>query len=81
MNCQAAFDQQVRPKLEMTFGKAVAMLIVASASNSCGVIIGDLACEEYRKLCEAIARDQRVVDMWGPLGAKDALMQWTSVAS
>lgn len=79
MECQAAFEQHVRAKLESSFGKAVAMLILASASNSSGTTTVGLECDTFLKLCEAIAKDQRVVDMWGSSGAADALSQWRTL--
>jgi hypothetical protein len=75
---QDCFEQHVRSKLESSFGKAVAMLILASASNATGASMIGIGANEYSKLCEAIARDQRVVDMWGASGAQDALRQWKS---
>ncbi len=75
---QTAFDEHVRGKLESSFGKAVAMLILASASNSTGVSTMGIEEYEYERLCEAIAKDQRVIDMWGVSGAQDALEQWKS---
>lgn len=81
MDSQAAFDQHVRPRLENTFGKAVTMLILATASNAAGVTMMGLDRSGYERLCEAIARDSRVVDMWGASGASDTLQQWRTLAS
>ncbi len=79
MDAQSAFDQHVRTKLEATFGKALAMLIVASASNSTNASPVSLDRSSYLTLCEAIARDQRVQDMWGTSGASDALRDWQAL--
>lgn len=79
MDCQGAFNEHVRSKLESSFGKAVAMLILASASNASGVTTGGLDAQDYVKLCEAITRDQRVVDMWGASGAADTFVQWRAL--
>ncbi len=81
MEIQAAFDGHVRAKLESSFGKAVAMLILASASNSSGASPMSLERDAYIRLCEAIAHDQRVVDMWGASGAADTLNQWKALAA
>jgi len=81
MEVQAAFDNHVRTKLESSFGKAVAMLILATASNSVGTHTMALDRDAYMRLCEAISRDQRVRDMWGASGADDTLSQWKSLAS
>jgi len=80
MEYQAAFENHVRARLESSFGKAVAMLIVASASNASGVSTIHINAEGYDKLCAAISYDQRVIDMWGASGAQDALHQWRLVA-
>lgn len=79
MDSGAAVDK-VREKLESSFGKAVAMMIMASASNAAGVSTIGLNKSQFTALIEAIARDQRVVDMWGVSGASDALAQWRQLA-
>jgi len=76
MDYQEAFEQHVRSRLEASFGKAVALLIVASASNSTGVNTMGIDETGYDRLCEAISCDQRVVDMWGSSGAQEALQSW-----
>jgi hypothetical protein len=80
VSLQDAFDNHVRGRLESSFGSAVATLIVASASNSVGTTTHAIERDEYLKLCEAIAADQRVRDMWGDAGADDTLVQWKRVA-
>jgi len=77
---QDAFDNHVRTKLEASFGKAVGMLILASASNKSGAATMGIGAEEYTRLCDAIAGDERVVGMWGVSGAQDALEQWKNAA-
>ncbi len=79
MEYQAAFENHVRTRLESSFGKAVAMLIVASASNASGANTMGMDATGYEKLCKAITSDQRVVDMWGASGAEEALRQWNSM--
>jgi hypothetical protein len=73
---QETFDSHVRAKLESSFGKAVATMIVASASSAACASTVDLQRDDYVKLCEAIACDQRVLDMWGSAEAEDTLSQW-----
>lgn len=80
MEYQAAFENHVRTRLESSFGKAVAMLIVASASNASGANTMGMDQDAYHKMCSAITSDQRVVDMWGASGAQEAFKQWSSVA-
>jgi hypothetical protein len=72
---------QLRDRLEATFGKALAVMIVASASNASGVSTVALTADEFRNLAEAVAKDQRVVDMWGHAGASDAANQWIALVA
>lgn len=79
MEYQAAFENHVRTRLESSFGKAVAMLIIASASNTSGASTMGIDADGFGKLCAAITSDQRVVDMWGASGAEEALRNWKSL--
>lgn len=78
MEAQVALDQ-LRARLEGSFGKALSMLILASCCNVAGVSLVGIQAEEFRRLADAVARDQRVVDMWGSAGASDAAMQWRAL--
>jgi hypothetical protein len=70
---------QVRARLEGSFGKAVSMLILASCSNSAGVSLVGITNDEFTRLADVLCKDQRVVDMWGSAGAADAATQWRSL--
>ncbi len=76
MDFNTALEEHVRTRLEATFGKALAMLIVASASNAVNAPMVGMTKEQFNGLCKAICEDQRVIDMWGVSGATDALLQW-----
>lgn len=76
MDPKAALEEKVKPKLEDTFGKAVAMLIVMSATNSSGASVVSLDETDYRRLCGAICTDPRVVNMWGQAGAQAQQLEW-----
>ena len=80
MECQDAIDQ-LRHRLESSFGKALAMMILASASNETGVSTIGLCSEDFRRLAEAVGRDQRVLDMWGVAGAADATAEWRTLVA
>lgn len=71
---------RVREKLEASFGKALAMMIVASSSNVAGVPTMGMTRDQFLAFAEAVAHDQRVIDMWGASGAGDALIQWKQLA-
>ncbi len=75
MECSTAMEH-LRGKLEATFGKAMAMMILATASNEAGVSTVSLTPADFGKLADAVCRDQRVIDMWGAAGAADAAAQW-----
>jgi len=72
----AAALEQLRAKLEASFGKALAMMILASASNASGVTTVGLSTSDFLRLSDALCKDQRVVDMWGAAGAADAATEW-----
>jgi hypothetical protein len=78
MEAHQALDQ-LRARLEGSFGKALSMLILAACSNSTGVSTIGLRNEEFLRLAEAVCRDKRVIDMWGVAGAQDAAQQWRSL--
>jgi len=75
MDSQQAVEQ-VRAKLEATFGKAMTMMIVAAASNAVGASTVSMTREQFIGMAEAICHDQRVVGMWGAAGASDVASQW-----
>jgi hypothetical protein len=79
VDAQGALDQ-LRSRLEGSFGKALSMLILASCCNVAGVSMVGIKADEFHRLADTVARDQRVVDMWGAAGAADAAMQWRALA-
>lgn len=80
VECAAAMDQ-LRGKLESSFGKAMAMMILASASNAIGTPTVGISDSDFVRLAEEVCRDQRVVDMWGAAGASDAASQWRQLVA
>jgi hypothetical protein len=81
MTAKEAIDQHLKRRLDDTFGLAVAMMIIASASASSGAKVFDPDVEDFMKLANAVCRDQRVLDMWGHAGAEDALNQYKSMVT
>ena len=79
MSVDEAVDSHVVQRLEDTFGKAVAILIVASATREAGVPTSDLNTQEYRKFVDAICSDVRVVDMWGAAEAEAQRQMWCTL--
>jgi len=80
VDCTSAMDQ-LRGKLESSFGKAMAMMILASASNTIGASTVGISDADFLRLAEAVCSDQRVVDMWGSAGAADAATQWRQLVA
>lgn len=80
MDYKALIDEQVKRRLEDTFGTAVAMLIVMSASNAANISIHSPSREDYMRLVDAVCADQRVKDMWGASGCIDQLSKWRALA-
>ena len=81
LSYQDTFERHVKTRLETSFGAAVAMLILATASNESGASMSALDQTSYMELCEAVGTDQRVVDMWGSSGAEEALRQWKAAGA
>jgi len=75
MDTVSALDA-LRGKLEATFGKGMAMMILASAANVANVSTIGLSPSEFVRLADAVCADQRVIDMWGAAGAADVAQQW-----
>jgi hypothetical protein len=78
MEVRDALDHHVRKRLEDSFGKAVAMLIWATADRASRMPL-DPDRESYLRFVEAVCGDQRVVDMWGKSGAEHTLVQWKTL--
>jgi hypothetical protein len=76
MEVREALEQHVRKRLEDSFGRAVGMLIWASADRVSGISSIDPDRAGYMRFVEAVCTDQRVVDMWGKSGADHTLAQW-----
>ena len=79
MSVDEAVDHHVVQRLEDTFGKAVAVLIVATATRESGVPTSGLNALEYRKFIDAICSDHRVVDMWGAAEAEAQRQMWCTL--
>ncbi len=76
MDPMVALDTAVKAILEDTFGKGIAMLIVANASNDAHTPVFGLSKDDYRRLVEAICCDPRVQQTWGEAGTKAQMEEW-----
>lgn len=79
MSVDEAVDSHVVQRLEDTFGKAVTVLIVATATRESGVPTSCLNAQEYRKFVDAICTDDRVVSMWGTAEAEAQRQMWCAL--
>ncbi|HEX9093574.1 MAG TPA: hypothetical protein VF902_06275 [Coriobacteriia bacterium] len=80
MDAKGLIDGHVRTKLEDTFGKAVAMMIMATATTAARVPLMEPSLDEYLRLVDCVCDDPRVQDMWGKAGSQAAREQWRSLA-
>ncbi len=79
MDAMVALDMAVKTKLEDTFGKGIAMLIVANAFNAASTPIVGLDKGNYLQLIQAICCDTRVKNMWGDAGARAQQEEWAKL--
>lgn len=80
MEIQTAIQQHVRQRLEDAFGKAMAMMIWASAMNKAGLSSSlDPDRDGYLRLIDAICSDDRCVDMWGAAGCRSTADAWRTL--
>lgn len=80
LDYKSLIDAHVRQALGDSFGGAVGTMIFASASNAANVPIHELDRDGYLRLVDAVCTDQRVLDMWGEMGAADRRRQWRDLA-
>ncbi len=80
MDASAALDA-LRSRLEASFGKAMAMMVLMSASNASATSLVGITESEFSRLAEAVGRDQRVIDMWGTVGASEATSEWKALVA
>jgi hypothetical protein len=80
MDLKAAIDTQVRRRLEDSFGKAMAMMIWASATNKSGMSVHEPDSESFVRHVDAICSDPRCQDMWGKASCEANRTYWKSLA-
>lgn len=80
MECSSALDA-LRAKLESSFGKGVAMMILASSANAADVSTIAITPDGFSRLADAVCSDQRVIDMWGAAAVADQRVQWKTMVS
>jgi hypothetical protein len=76
MDAKTIREQNIRPKLEEVFGKAIAnALITASIAAGMG---GKTESEKLELMVESICSDPKVVTMWGAAQIGTYKQEWMS---
>ena len=81
MDVVTAINTQVKPGLADTFGMTMANMIILQCSQKAGVAMMGLDSAGYAKLIDAIASDERVVQMLGQAGAQAKRTVWAALIS
>lgn len=79
MDIKDAINDHVLRRLEDTFGKAMTLMILASATRVAGCSTIDPDREDFLRIVEAICTDRRVIDMWGEAGSQATLAMWRAL--
>lgn len=79
MNVVTALETIVKPKLDDSFGRGIAMLIILNASRMANITLVEMDTNDYCQLVENICTDHRVVKMWGEAGCRKQLDSWLSL--
>ncbi len=79
MDVITAIETAVKPKLEDSFGKGMAMLIMMRATASTEVPMFGLRPQHFRTLVQAICEDERVREVWGSARCRAQLDEWERI--
>ena len=71
-----ALNHIVSRQLVEAFGKGLGARIIFAARDASGAPVVGLNNEAYAALVEAIAKDDRVRQMWGDFGSRSRLSEW-----
>jgi len=81
MDVVTALNTHVKQTLSDTFGISMTNMIILQCSQKAGVSVMGIDQAGYAKLIEAIASDERVVQMLGQAGAQSKKESWASLVS
>ena len=81
MDVVTAINTHVKQALADTFGMTMANMIVLQCSQKAGVAMMGLDSDGYQKLINAIASDDRVIQMLGQAGTQAKRETWTALVS
>lgn len=81
MDVVTAINTHVKQGLADTFGMTMANMIILQSSQKAGVGMMGLDKAGYAKLVDAIASDERVVQMLGQAGAQAKRDMWAALVN
>ena len=76
MNPFSALTKIVKHDLEATFGFGEASVIIVAARKKCGTPSSGISKEDYIKLVNTIADDERVIEKWGTVEVRKRVSTW-----
>ena len=79
MDVVTALNTHVKQALADTFGMSMTNMIILQCSQKAGVAVMGMDSVGYAKLIDAIASDERVVQMLGQAGALAKRDAWASL--
>jgi len=79
MDVVTALNTHVKQALSDTFGMSMTNMIILQCSQKAGVAVMGIDGAGYAKLIDAIASDERVVQMLGQAGAQSKRETWASL--
>jgi len=81
MDVVTALNTHVKQALTDTFGMSMTNMIILQCSQKAGVAVMGMDSAGYAKLIDAIASDERVVQMLGQAGAQAKKAAWAGLIS
>lgn len=79
MDVVTALNSHVKQSLADVFGMSMTNMIILQCSQKAGVAVMGMDREAYAKLVDAIASDERVVQMLGQDGARAKREAWEAL--
>lgn len=79
MDVVTALNTHVKQALADTFGMSMTNMIILQCSQRAGVTVMGIDSTGYAKLIDAIASDERVVQMLGQAGAQARKDTWVNL--
>ena len=79
MDVVTALNTHVKQALADTFGMSMTNMIILQCSQRAGVTVMGIDSAGYAKLIDAIASDERVVQMLGQAGAQARKDTWVNL--